>query len=112
MAERLRTSLVCDALTMAAGTVPPAAGAVFPSDRGTPYTSAQFAAHLSGHNVTASLGRTGVCWDNALAESFFTALKNELVYRTDFRSRDQARLAVAEYIEVFYNLQRLHSGLG
>ena len=58
------------------------------------------------------MGRTGVCWDNAMAESFFAALKNELVYRTMFATRDQARLAIAEYIEVFYNRQRLHSGLG
>ena len=58
------------------------------------------------------MGRTGVCWDNAMAESFFAALKNELVYRTVFATRDQARLAIAEYIEVFYNRQRLHSGLG
>ena len=62
--------------------------------------------------MTASMGRTGVCWDNAMAESFFAALKNELVYRTVFATRDQARLAIAEYIEVFYNRQRLHSGLG
>jgi transposase InsO family protein len=58
------------------------------------------------------MGRTGVCWDNAMAESFFAALKNELVHRTVFVTRDQARLAIAEYIEVFYNRQRLHSGLG
>ena len=76
------------------------------------YTSAEFAKHLRVHNVTASMGRTRVCWDNALAESFFAALKNELVHRTVFATRDQARLAIAEYIEVFYNRQRLHSGLG
>ena len=67
---------------------------------------------MRGYNVTASMGRTGVCWDNAMAESFFAALKNELVYRTVFATRAQARLAIAEYIEVFYNRQRLHSGLG
>ena len=58
------------------------------------------------------MGRTGVCWDNALAESFFAALKNELIHRTVYSTRDKARQAVAEYIEVFYNRQRLHSGLG
>jgi hypothetical protein len=57
------------------------------------------------------MGRTGVCWDNALAESFFAALKNELVHRTIFPTRERARQAIAEYIEVFYNRQRLHSGL-
>ncbi len=58
------------------------------------------------------MGRTGVCWDNALAESFFAALKNELVHRTVFPTREHARRAIAEYIEVFYNRQRIHSGLG
>ena len=58
------------------------------------------------------MGRTGVCWDNAMAESFFGALKNELIYRTVYPTREKARRAIAEYIEVFYNRQRLHSGLG
>ena len=58
------------------------------------------------------MGAVGQCWDNALAESFFASLKNELVYRTAFPTRENARRAVAEYIEVFYNRTRLHSGLG
>ena len=58
------------------------------------------------------MGRVGQCWDNALAESFFGALKNELVHRTVFPTKKRARRAVAEYIEVFYNRTRLHSGLG
>lgn len=58
------------------------------------------------------MGAVGQCWDNALAESFFAALKNELVYRTVFATRAKARRAIAEYIEVFYNRTRLHSGLG
>ena len=58
------------------------------------------------------MGRTGVCWDNSMAESFFGALKNELVHRTVFPTRERARTAIAEYIEVFYNRQRLHSGIG
>ena len=61
--------------------------------------------------VKPSVGRTGVCWDNALAESFFGALKNELVHRTAFPTRRHARRAIAEYIEVFYNRVRLHSAL-
>jgi putative transposase len=112
MAEHMRTELVCDALTMAATNITFAPNVVFHSDRGTQYTSGQFAEHLARHGVTASMGRTGVCWDNALAESFFGALKNELVYRTVFPTREKARAAVAEYIEVFYNRQRLHSALG
>lgn len=67
---------------------------------------------LADLDLTSSMGRTGVCWDNAIAESFFSALKNELVYRTVFPTRKHARRAIVEYIEVFYNRQRLHSGLG
>jgi putative transposase len=112
MADHMRTDLICDAITMAAGNVDLAPGAVFHSDRGTQYTSTQFAAHLTKHKMTGSMGRTGVCWDNSMAESFFAALKNELIYRTAFTTRQSARRAIAEYIEVFYNRIRLHSGLG
>jgi len=112
MAEHMRTDLVADAITMAAGTVELDPDAVFHSDRGTQYTSTQFAKHLAKYKITGSMGRTGVCWDNALAESFFAALKNELVHRTVFPTRAKARRAIAEYIEVFYNRQRLHSALG
>lgn len=111
MAEHMRTDLICDALTMASRNVAFPAGAIFHSDRGTQYTSTQFAGHLQRLGVTGSMGRTGICWDNAMAESFFAALKNELVYRTVFPTKDKARRAIAEYIEVFYNRQRLHSGL-
>ncbi len=112
MAEHMRADLVCDAITMAATNVELADNVVFHSDRGSQYTSGQFAAHLKRYGITASMGRTGVCWDNALAESFFAALKNELVHRVVFPTRKAARRAIAEYIEVFYNRQRLHSGLG
>ena len=112
MADHMRTDLICDAITMAAATTGLSPGAVFHSDRGTQYTSAQFADHLRALGVTASMGATGVCWDNALAESFFGALKNELVHRTVFPTKERARTAVAEYIEVFYNRRRLHSALG
>jgi len=67
---------------------------------------------LAANGLKGSMGRTGVCWDNALAESFFAALKNELVYRIVLPTRDKARRAIAEYIEVSYNRQRIHSGLG
>ena len=112
MAEHMRASLVCDALSMAATNVEFAPGAVFHSDHGSQYSSAEFARHLASLDLTASMGRTGVCWDNALAESFFGALKNELVYRTSFPSQTKARTMIAEYIEVFYNRQRIHSALG
>lgn len=112
MADHMRTDLICDALTMAATGHQLAEGAIFHSDRGTQYTSAQFAKHLESLGIVGSMGRTGVCWDNALAESFFAALKNELVYRVVLPTRKKARRMVAEYIEVFYNRTRIHSGIG
>jgi transposase InsO family protein len=111
MATHMRTDLICDAITMAA-TRTDLAAAIFHSDRGTQYSSTQYATRLKSLGITASMGRTGICWDNALAESFFGALKNELVYRTVFATQNKARAAIAEYIEVFYNRQRLHSTLG
>jgi putative transposase len=112
LATHMRTSLVTDALAMALthGHVQP--GAVFHSDRGTQYTSAEFAQFCHAHGIRTSVGRTGVCWDNAAAESFFGALKNEMYYRQAFPGRARARFAVADYIEVFYNRKRLHSTLG
>jgi putative transposase len=110
MAEHMRASLVCDALSMAATNVEFAPEVVFHSDHGSQYSSAEFSRHLASLHVIPSMGRTGVCWDNALAESFFGALKNELVYRTSFPSQTKARTMIAEYIEVFYNRQRIHSG--
>ncbi len=112
LASHMRTSLVTDALAMAITHGHVAPGAVFHSDRGAQYTSAEFAAFCSAHGVRPSTGRTGVCWDNSAAESFFASLKNEMYYRQSFPGRARARFAVAEYIEVFYNRTRLHSTLG
>ena len=111
MADNMGTPLICDAITMAATNIPLAENAIFHSDRGSQYTSADFAVHLTKLGLTPSMGRTGVCWDNALAESFFAALKNELVHRRIFTTRRKARAAIAEYIEVFYNRSRIHSAL-
>jgi len=112
LAGHMRTSLVTDALNMAIthGRVQP--GAIFHSDKGAQYTSAEFARFCQANGLRTSTGRTGVCWDNAAAESFFGALKNEMSYRQSLPDRAQARFAVADYIEVFYNRQRLHSALG
>jgi putative transposase len=112
LADHLRTSLVTDALAMAvtAGHAPP--GVVFHSDRGCQYTSAEFARFCADNRIQPSVGRTGVCWDNAAAESFFATLKNEMYYRQRFDARAKARFAVAEYIEIFCNRKRLHSSLG
>lgn len=112
MADHYRTSLIVAALDSAAGTIEIAPGCIFHSDRGSNYTSSEFAAALDSRGMWQSVGRTGVCWDNAMAESFFGALKNEWLNRMTFVTRAQARQEVVKYIEGFYNQQRLHSGLG
>ncbi len=112
LASHMRTSLVTDALAMAITHGHIQRGAAFHSDRGAQYTSAEFTRFCEAHGVRTSVGRTGVCWDNAAAESFFAALKNEMYHRQAFPNHARARFAVADYIEVFYNRQRLHSTLG
>lgn len=112
MSDSLHTDLVCAALDAAANYVNLAPDCIFHSDRGSQYTSVQFRAYLANYDMRGSVGRTGVCWDNALAESFFAALKNEWLNRMVFATKDQARREVVKYIEVFYNRRRLHSGLG
>ncbi len=111
MADHMKSSLACDAIAMAAGNIALPTGAIFHSDRGTQYTSTEFRDHLAALGIHPSVGRTGVCWDNAMAESFFAALKNELIHRTVFPTREHARRAIVKYIEGFYNRRRLHSGL-
>jgi putative transposase len=112
MADHMRTSLVGDAVEMAARNHTLMADCIFHSDRGTQYTSTEFAATLAALHMRQSLGRTGCCYDNALAESFFAALKNERVHRTVYPTRTKAKQDIARYIEIFYNRQRLHSALG
>ncbi len=112
MADHMKTPLVTAAIDMAAVNITFAGGVVFHSDRGSQYTSAEFAAHLAGHGITQSLGRTGICYDNAMAESFFGVLKNEWLHRMVFSTRAKARKEVVKYIEGFYNRRRLHSAIG
>jgi transposase InsO family protein len=111
MADHLRTELISGALTNAVAARDPAPGVVFHSDRGCQYTSAAYAALADEHEVTLSHGRTGQCWDNALAESFFASLKGELIDQQAWPTRAMARRAVVEYIG-WYNGTRLHSSLG
>lgn len=112
VADHMRTSLVSDALTMALTQRRPTAGLIFHSDRGSQYTSAAFRDLLAKHHIRQSLSRPRQCWDNAVAESFFATLKTELIYRTTLPTVAAARSSVFEYIEVFYNRQRIHSTLG
>jgi transposase InsO family protein len=110
-ADHLRTELVAGALANAVAARDPAPGVIFHSDRGCQYTSAAFAALAGDCEVTLSLGRTGQCWDNALAESFFASLKGELIDVQAWPTRAMARRAIVEYI-AWYNGTRLHSTLG
>jgi putative transposase len=105
-----KTPLIEKAIRMAARNYPLGENAVFHSDRGRNYTSAQFARVLRSHGLRHSCGRTGICYDNAMAESFF-ALKNEHVHRTQYPTRDHAPRDVVRYIEFWYNSRRRHSGL-
>jgi len=82
------------------------------TDRGSVYTSGDYRTLVKDLGMRSSMGRTGVCWDNAMAESFFSALKNERVYRTVYATKAQARRDVIAYIEAFYNSRRRHSALG
>jgi putative transposase len=111
-ADHMRAELVCDALRMAVAHRQPAPGAMFHSDRGTQYTSTEFTNLLAQHEMVQSLSRPRQCWDNAVAESFFASLKLELIHRQSWATRAQVRRAVFDYVEVFFNRQRLHSSLG
>ena len=112
MAEHYKTPLIQAALAHAAGRVSLEPNAIFHSDRGSNYTSRDFGATITELGLRQSVGRTGICYDNALAESFFAALKNERVHRTVYPTREHARRDVTRYIEFWYNRNRLHSGLG
>jgi putative transposase len=111
LAEHLRTELACDALTNAVAARNPAPGVVFHSDRGCQSTSSDYATLAADLAVTLSSGRTGQCWDNALAESLFACLKGECLDQQAWPTRAAARRATVEYIG-WYNGTRLHSALG
>ena len=112
MADHMRAELAIDALKMAIGRRCPAAGLIFHSDRGSQYTSRAYQALLRSNGALSSMSRKGNCWDNAPSESFFATLKKELIHRFHWLSRADAAAAVARYIEIFYNNQRLHSSIG
>jgi transposase InsO family protein len=112
MDDNYRTPLITSAIEMAARNLGLPADAVFHSDRGSNYTSAEFAAALERLGISQSVGRTGICYDNALAESFNATLKVERVHRTTYPTRKKAKEDIARYIELRYNRTRLHSGLG
>ena len=112
MDDNYRTPLITAAIEMAARSLDLPEDAIFHSDRGSNYTSAEFAAVLERLGIRQSVGRTGICFDNSLAESFNGVLKVERVYRTVYPTRKKAKDDIARYIELRYNQRRLHSALG
>ena len=112
MAGHMRTELVADALTMAAGARNGVtAGIIFHGDRGSQYMSGEYRQLVTDLDMLQSVGRTGVCWDNAVAEAFWSSLKREVVHRYRFATRAEARRAIFAWINT-YNHRRLHSSLG
>ena len=112
LGDHMRTELVTDALDAAFAQRRPEPGLVFHSDRGCQYTSGDYAAFARDHGVVLSVGRTGQCWDNAVAESFFATIKRELIDTRPWPTRAGLRAAIFDYIEGWYNTRRLHSSLG
>jgi putative transposase len=112
MAEHMGTSLVEAALSQALRNRQPGAGCLHHSDRGSQYASAAYRARLAQAGLMASMSRAGNCYDNAAMESFWGRLKTELVHRRHFASREEARSAIFEHLQIFYNRRRLHSALG
>lgn len=112
IADHMRTDLIITALTMALQSRKPPPGVIFHSDRGSQYTSAQFRTFCEAHGVRPSVGKTGICYDNAVSESFFATLKKELVHLKPWPTLERLRTALFQYIETYYNRRRLHSTLG
>jgi transposase InsO family protein len=113
MRKTMHAEMVTSAIDMALKRqgLKQADGLVSHSDQGSQYASDEYREKLAAHNITASMSRKGNCYDNAFVESFFRTLKVELVYRQKFKTREEAKSAIFEFIEVWYNRQRLHSSL-
>jgi transposase InsO family protein len=109
MADNMKADLVNNALLMAIWQRKPRKGLIWHTDRGSQYASNSHLKIIRQHGIIQSMSRKGNCWDNAVAESFFHTLKNELIYQTKFKTREEAKNVIFEYIEVFYNRIRSHS---
>lgn len=112
MSKRINKQLVMDALQMGIWRRRPDPGLIFHSDRGSQYCSNDFLKMLKIHRMIPSMSRKGNCWDNAVAESFFGSLKTERVFFENYKTREEARGDIVDYIEMFYNSKRRHSYLG
>jgi transposase InsO family protein len=111
MSERINGQLVMDALNMAIEQRGAPEDVLVHSDQGSQYTAQAYREWLHRYNMVCSMSRKGDCFDNAVAESFFRTLKEELVKEHRFKTRQEAKQAIFEYIEIYYNRQRLHSYL-
>ena len=109
MSDRMKAQLVNDALLMAAWKRKPAKGLIWHTDRGSQYASDSHRKIIKEHHILQSMSRKGNCWDNAVSESFFHTLKTELTHHCKFKTREEAKHVIFEYIEVFYNRIRIHS---
>lgn len=112
VADHMKTNLVIEALDMAVKQRRPLPGVIFHSDRGSQYTSSEFTAYCEKYSIRQSLGRTGICYDNAVAESFFATYKKELIHRRPWMNLKTVRKATFSWIEQYYNRRRRHSTLG
>ncbi len=112
MDRRMTKELVKNVLRMAYWRRKPEPGVIFHSDRGSQYCSREFQDLLTEYGMISSMSRKGNCWDNAVAESFFGSLKTERVFFSKYKTREDARQDIIDYIEMFYNSRRLHSHLG
>lgn len=111
MSERMTADLAISALEMSLRDIDNPSEILFHSDRGVQYASRAYRKVIEENGMVQSMSRKACCWDNAVAESFFGTLKQELIYHCRFKTREEAKLAIFEYIEVFYNRFRLHSTL-
>jgi len=110
--DHMRTSLVTDALDMALANRKPPRGVIFHSDRGTQYTSREFAKYCKDHNIRRSLGKTGICFDNAVSESTFATYKKELIHTKPWPDLKTLRKETIDWIDNYFNVIRRHSTLG
>ena len=112
LGSRITKELTIDALEQAVGRENPGDGLIFHSDRGSQYAAYAYQEVLGKYCIGQSMSRKGNCYDNACMESFFSTLKKDIIYGRRFKTREEAKLAIIEYIETFYNCHRLHSALG
>jgi len=111
MSKRMKKKLVCDALMMALFKRKFPVGVIIHSDRGSQYCSDKYRRIIKDYQLIGSMSRRGNCWDNAISESFFHTLKVELVHENHYKTREEARLSIFQYIESYYNQKRIHSAI-